>query len=81
MLTLLDSAWEEILVGLNPFEGRKALGRTWVCLVFYHCPIPRPQCEKRLSFFGFQGFLRKIFFFVLFMQQAQTKALNTPVME
>lgn len=57
MLTLSGGAWEGFLVGLNPSEDRKALGMTWVCLLFYHSPIPRPQCGKRLSFLGFQDFL------------------------
>lgn len=56
MFTLSGSAWEGMPVALGPFEDRKAQGRTWVCLLFYPSP-PSPQCEKRLSFLGCQGFL------------------------
>lgn len=60
--------------------GKPKEGRGFVCSSTT-APLGPSVCEKVIIPWFSRFSLRKIFSFVLFMPQAQTKALSTPVLE
>lgn len=57
ILTLSASAWEGSHVGPDSLWRQESQRKDMGLFYYSLTPTPSPQCEKRLSFLGFQGFL------------------------